>query len=211
MILRYAMVNSSVLKDKISLDGFVLEILWSFAKYITYFVMVVAIGEVAGSIIGHLGLMIVGFVGIELIKINIQSVLEIIGLLTNKSKIFTWDSNIRRSFFEVFYNPASFLTRSDNKFNFLGLLALVVLFFAIGYYFAEKSKAERSGMFVLSRPLSIYTQIIAIVTTANVGFQIVVLTGVAEYGRLTGIGIFIFLLFIAYKLYDILFKIKLKV
>lgn len=222
LVFGLALFMINILMVSITIKGSVFSEIASFAKIGTFLMksmisMVsaslvgVSLGLLAGNFLGHIGLGIIAIGFIEWFKLIIFSFLGIFG------------DTYPGTFNDVYYNfkrslsPAaqvflSLLNASFDKTSTLWAGLVVALIIAIGTYFLiGRSSAERSGYMVKNKALSQICKWAGILSLTSILF--VIIAGLVSSGdgnvilRILAYGLS---LLISYKLFDILFKIRLK-
>ena len=222
LVFGLALFMINILMVSITIKGSVFSEIASFAKIGTFLMksmisMVsaslvgVSLGLLAGNFLGHIGLGIIAIGFIEWFKLIIFSFLGIFG------------DTYPGTFNDVYYNfkrslsPAaqvflSLLNASFDKTSTLWAGLVVALIIAIGTYFLiGRSSAERSGDMVKNKALSQICKWAGILSLTSILF--VIIAGLVSSGdgnvilRILAYGLS---LLISYKLFDILFKIRLK-
>ena len=169
----------------------------------------VSTGMMAGNFIGHIGLGIIAFGGIELIILNIRTIIS----------LFTFDNvpiidenydNFKESlpgFAKTFLSLGNVEMEYDSLFSFIIIAILIAI---LAYMVNQKISSERSGYMVISKPIEKFAKICAIFSFAGI-FYMVFSDTIMDYNMIIlnmiiyGLG-----LLIGTKLFDILFKIRLK-
>ena len=171
----------------------------------------VSLGLLAGNFLGHIGLSIIAIGFVEWFKLIIYSFLAIFG------------NDYPGNFNDAYYNfkkglsPVgqvflSLINASFDKTSTLWAGLVVALIIALGTYFLiGRSSAERSGYMVKNKVLSEICKWSGILSVTSILF--VIIAGLVSSGdgniiiRILAYGLS---LLISYKLFDILFKIRLK-
>lgn len=171
----------------------------------------VSLGLLAGNFLGHIGLSIIAIGFVEWFKLIIFSFLGIFG------------ETYPGTFNDAYYNfkrglsPAkqvflSLLNASFDKTSTLWAGLVVALIIALGTYFLiGRSSAERSGYMVKNKVLSQICKWAGILSLTSILF--VIIAGLVSSGDgniILRILAYALSLLISYKLFDILFKIRLK-
>ena len=171
----------------------------------------VSLGLLAGNFLGHIGLSIIAIGFVEWFKLIIFSFLGIFG------------DTYPGTFNDAYYNfkndlaPASrvFLSLLNADFEKTSTLwagLVVALIIAVGTYFLiGRSSAERSGYMVKNKALSEICKWSGILSLTSILFVIIAgLISAGEGNIILRIIAYGLSLLISYKLFDILFKIRLK-
>lgn len=210
-ILTTAMWSTSYLSNYLTFENYFREVLFAFGKNIFYFVIAMGVGAVSGNIIGHAGMMIIALTGPNLWTLNYRYLREIFDFpLLSSDKLFNFEMKLNSSALKPLYTPIyGLFTDKTSMLIGLGLVALIV--FGLGYYWSIKGKAERSGMLILTKGTSMYAFVLAISTTAIILNGIIMEAFWVNTSPIVSIAAFAVTAFIAYKIYKILFNIKIGV
>lgn len=207
----YGLVKRSVFSEIASFEGLGTFILKSILSLISTSLVGVSLGLLAGNFLGHMGLSVIAIGFIEWFKFIVFSFMAIFGedLVSRANDSFYA--------FKKTLSPAGLVFLSLTNVNFektssvwAGLAVALIIAIA-SYFLIGKSSAERSGYMVKSKVISnickwsgilSLTSVLFMVTTgiiSNDGTNIII--NIIAYGLS---------LLISYKLFDILFKIRLK-
>lgn len=171
----------------------------------------VSLGLLSGNFLGHMGLGIIAIGFIEWFKLIIYSFLAIFGN--------TYPGNFNDAYynFKNGLSPAgrvflSLLNVEFGKTSSLWAGLVVALIIAIGTYFLiGRSSAERSGYMVKNKALSEICKWSGILSLTSILFVIIAgLISSGEGNIILRVIAYALSLLISYKLFDILFKIRLK-
>lgn len=169
----------------------------------------VSTGMIAGNFLGHLGLLIIGAGGIDLIVQNIRCIISVFSTYSPSWFDKSYYSFTRK--LPEFFKP--FLTLTNIELNYINLVSYLIIAILIGilaYLVNQKVSSERSGYMVISRPIEKYTKILAIFSFAAIFFIILSDTLVNNENIFINIIVYGLGLLIGSKVFDILFKIRLK-
>lgn len=205
--INYGVWSNSTFSEILVFKGVYLGIFKEILVYISIFLILMAIGEVSGNVLGHIGLMIIVFNGISLITTNIKEIVSMFIELSGenifaKIEKLTWNSPI----FNVIYSPFS-AVYSDYLSSVVTFFVLALIIFALGYYWAKKAKPERTGMLIRDKLLSNYSFILAVITTANLLASVFTFS-IGNFPNFLTIAIFAIALLLSYKIYKILFNTR---
>lgn len=209
-VIYYFIWKNSYVGEIISFSGIWKSWLLLLIKYLVFAILVVTTGTLAGNIIGHGGLMIIAIFGINLVKQNIMGIKELFVNISSYDLVFKFENYIKDTPYQAFYNPLSSFS-SDSISVISGLLALGLFYLIIGYIFSNKVKGENSGYLVTIKPVKILANVLAVFTTTFLLTSITNLFYIETNFSLIKIGIFALIFFITYKVYKVLFNIKLGV
>ncbi len=222
LVFGLALFTINTLMVTITIKGSVFSEIASFAKIGTFLMksmislvsaslVGVSLGLLAGNFLGHIGLSIIAIGFVEWFKLIIFSFLGIFG------------DTYPGTFNDAYYNfkrglsPAaqvflSLLNASFDKTSTLWAGLVVALIIAVGTYFLiGRSSAERSGYMVKNKVLSQICKWAGILSLTSILF--VIIAGLVSSGDgniILKILAYALSLLISYKLFDILFKIRLK-
>ena len=208
--------NSNFLVDNLGKD-LILSFIRSFGFLLASFLVVLSAGFMAGNILGHGILTIFVFFFVDILN----------GLVSNLYNVFTgnilsYDEGIYGIIDKVFPTGSGRLNemirtilRPMNEYSYswsslLGFIIFALICFLISYNLLCKIKTEKSGVMILFKPFEILIKTILILLLASIGALIFQST-IFEGFSLVGILIFILLVFVFTKIFNILFKIRLKV
>ncbi|WP_297281964.1 hypothetical protein [uncultured Anaerococcus sp.] len=169
----------------------------------------VSTGMIAGNFIGHIGLGIIALAGIDLIFLNLNVIISLFSdsyasILDDKYGSFK--DNLPN-----FVKPFISLSNVDVKYDYLiSFMVIAILIAILAYMVNQKVSSEKSGYMIISKPIEKFTKICAIFSFAGI-FYLVFSDVISNYSMIIlnliiyGLG-----LLIGTKLFDILFKIRLK-
>ena len=222
LVFGLALFIINILMVTITIKGSVFSEIASFAK-IGIFLMKsmislvsaslvgVSLGLLAGNFLGHIGLSIIAIGFVEWFKLIIFSFLGIFGE-TYPGTFNDAYYNFKRSLSPAAQVFLSLLNASFDKTSTLWAGLVVALIIAVGTYFLiGRSSAERSGYMVKNKILSEICKWSGILSLTSILF--VIIAGLVSSGDgniILKILAYALSLLISYKLFDILFKIRLK-
>ena len=222
LVFGLALFIINILMVTITIKGSVFSEIASFAK-IGIFLMKsmislvsaslvgVSLGLLAGNFLGHIGLSIIAIGFVEWFKLIIFSFWGIFGD-TYPGTFNDAYYNFKRGLSPVAQVFLSLLNASFDKTPTLWAGLVVALIIAIGTYFLiGRSSAERSGYMVKNKVLSQICKWAGILSLTSILF--VIIAGLISSGDgniILRILAYALSLLISYKLFDILFKIRLK-
>ena len=182
------------------------------ALYLT----ILSVGFMAGNILGHVGLGVMTFFFIDIVNSIWESLNMLFKgeFLYERSLIYLIEDKIPNdeSYFnkiiKVILRPAS---NYDNSYLALaGLIIFSFFVFIISYSLIEKTKTEKSGKMVLLKPIENLAKVLIILLCACVGIMIFQQSVFKGFSIINFV-IFAILIFVFTKIFNILFKLKLKV
>ena len=203
------MWKTSYLSNILTFHGLGKDILLGLGRNAMFYIVVVGLGTVAGNIFGHLGMMIIGLGGPKLLVENYVMLRNIVGLeVSNRDFVYVLDGRVRDTVFYPLYLPAEGLEYSK-PLMVAGFLFFTIIIFVLGLFWARTARAERSGMLILKKSVSNFAFFMAVVTTLSVFGQII--DNFYDIPNFINIPICAVMGFIFYRLYKILFNIKIGV
>lgn len=210
-LLKYGIWSTSFYGNLIGLNGILESALSGMLAVLGYVFIFTALGTVSGNILGNIGMLIIGFGGIRLWIYNIRAISYLIfGELSNTFWLFRFENWFNRlpQYLQVFFSPINsmFIFNSGlRKENNLAIFSLGLIFFAIGWFWANRNKSERSGMLLMRKNVSLYAQALAVITTAN---SIYLLMRSVAGNRILGLAVFIVGFMLSYLFYKKMFNIR---
>ena len=92
----------------------------------------------------------------------------------------------------------------------LGYLALAIIWAIIAYMINNKVNAEKSGYLVISKPFEVIAKVMGTLSTASILYIILNSSLLNSQSVVINIICYVLSLLLSYKLFDILFKVRLK-
>lgn len=172
-------------------------------------ILVVATGMIAGNFLGHIGMLIVSVGGLELIWQNIRVFISVIFDLGNTSIDQNYEAFINginpflKPFLSLFYAKASYP-------EVLAYLIIAILWAMLAYVVSQKLSGEKSGYMIISSPIEKIVKVLGILSFTSLFYVIISETIFGTSSVILNLSIYILGLLISIKLFDILFKIRLK-
>ena len=172
-------------------------------------ILVVATGMIAGNFLGHIGMLIVSVGGLELIWQNIRVFISVIFDLGNTSIDQNYEAFINginpflKPFLSLFYAKASYP-------EVLAYLVIAILWAMLAYVVSQKLSGEKSGYMIISSPIEKIVKVLGILSFTSLFYVIISKTIFGTSSVILNLSIYILGLLISIKLFDILFKIRLK-
>ena len=210
-VIVFIAIRGSAFSEIVSFAGFPTFLLKCIISFVSASLVGVSLGLLAGNFIGHIGLGIIAVGFIEWFKLIVFSFLTIFG------DGYAARLNERYYEFKGGLTPAAktFLSLTNANFEqistiWAGLVVAIIIATCV-YFLIGKSSAERSGYMVKNKVLSEICKWSGILSLTSILFMVV--TGLIGFD---GLNIIIRILayglslLISYKLFDILFKIRLK-
>ena len=206
-----AILKGSVFSEILGFAGFGQYLLKVLLASLTASLVGVSLGLLAGNFLGHLGLTIIAVGFIEWFKLIVFAFATIFG------------DNLSSNLNDAYYNfkktlgPAAkvFLSLTNTDFDKMSslwaALAVGLIIAIVAYFLIGRSSAERSGYLVKNNVLSEICKWSGILSFTSILYGIT--TGFLNFGGpniLIRIISYCLSLLISYKLFDILFKIRLK-
>lgn len=210
-VIIFITIKGSAFSEIVSFAGFPTFLLKCIISFVSASLVGVSLGLLAGNFIGHIGLGIIAVGFIEWFKLIVFSFLTIFG------DGYAARLNERYYEFKEGLTPAAktFLSLTNANFEQISTiwagLVVAIIIATCAYFLIGKSSAERSGYMVKNKVLSEICKWSGILSLTSILF--VILTGMISSDgtnmiiRILAYGLS---LLISYKLFDILFKIRLK-
>lgn len=192
------------------------ETIKSFGILSAIYLAILSIGFMSGNILGHGGLAIMTFGFLDILDGIIGNISQIILGYSDYNRSFTYlinekivdNGNPINTILRVILRPLSNFNTS--KYGVLGLIIFSLIVFIISYSLIEKTKTENSGMMVLLKPIANLGKILIILLFASAGTMIFQ-SSIFEGFSIMNFVVFAILIYIFTKIFNILFKLRLKV
>lgn len=192
------------------------ESIKSFGSLSAIYLAILSAGFMAGNILGHFGLTIMTFGFLDILDGIIGNISQ--ALLGYSDNNITFASLIEKNIpnsgspvntiLRVILRP---LTNFDTtKYGVLGLIIFSLIVFSISFSLIEKTKTENSGKMILLKPIENLAKILVILLFASIGTMIFS-SSIFDGFSIMNFVVFGILIFIFTKIFNILFKLKLKV
>ncbi len=176
-----------------------------------FFFIVMSLGTVSGNILGHIGMLIIGFAGIQLWIYNLLGLSYVIlGDLPSDYWIFKlikWINQLP-DYIQVILTPGAvmdFLYQPTSSIKIIACFAVGVVFLILGWFWTNTNKSEKSGMLLMKKPISLYAQAMAVITTSNL---IYLLFRDLSGNRILSIASFLIGFLLSYLFYKKLFNVR---
>ena len=192
------------------------ETIKGFGMLSAIYLSILSAGFMAGNILGHFGLTVMTFGFLDILD----------GITGNISQITLGYSDYNRTFAYLINekitdngNPINTILRvilrpltnfDTTKFAVIGLILFSLIVFSISFSLIEKTKTENSGKMVLLKPIENLAKILVIILFASTGTMIFQ-SSIFEGFSIMNIVVLGILIFVFTKIFNILFKLKLKV
>lgn len=176
-------------------------------------ILVVSTGMIAGNFLGHIGMMIVALGGFELIWQNIRVIISIFSPAFDENLLFNLDQKFERFLTNIpeITKPFISITHTKEEYAYLfGFIIVAILWAVLAYFVSQKLSGEKSGYMIISNPIEKFVKILAILSFTSLFYVIISDTIVGINSIPLDLAIYILGLLISIKLFDILFKIRLK-
>lgn len=172
-------------------------------------ILVVATGMIAGNFLGHIGMLIVSVGGLELIWQNIRVSISVIFGLGNTSIDQNYEAFING--INPFLKPFLSLLYAKTSYpEVLAYLIIAILWAMLAYVVSQKLSGEKSGYMIISSPIEKVVKVLGILSFTSLFYVIISDTIFGTSSVILNLAIYILGLLISIKLFDILFKIRLK-
>lgn len=209
--INYFIIKSSNFSELVNSYNIFVPVAKQFFYYLALFLIFMGTGIISGNVIGHFGLIILVF-GF----LNFTFFILAVAFFLFKGNQYSYEPLIE---FEKFVDKQNPILKtvlnpiSNLRFNYetiIGLLIIALIIVIIAFYITRKSKTENSGYLLLSKPAAIIAKTYAILVLTSIGYDLVSSTFLTNFS-VFGFIIYALLLFTSYKIFDVLFNIKLKV
>ena len=170
----------------------------------------------SGNILGHFGLTVMTFGFVDILDGIIGNMSEILFGYSDYNRTFVSlieknipnNGNLINTILRVILRP---LTNFDTtKYGVIGLIIFSLIVFSISFSLIEKTKTENSGKMILLKPIENFAKVLVIILFASIGTMIFQ-SSIFEGFSIMNIVVFGILIFVFTKIFNILFKLKLKV
>lgn len=203
--------KTSVLANIVNLSPNIVELALSILSLVSFYSLVMATGALAGNFLGHMGIFLIGLLGLDLIRLN---VLAFTNLITKADTYYRAVESFMESIpgaLRPTLLPMDTLSNFGYKIDtslILGYAISILVFLALGLIFTKRARGERSQMLVLAKEESLVVKVLAIFTTANLIANISGIFGVGILVTYLSLGVFVLALIFAYKFYNFLFSAR---
>lgn len=169
----------------------------------------VATGMIAGNFLGHGGLLIIAIGSIELIKLLIDAFVNIFSpeLVNSTNQVF-W--NFKDNLPEIFKPFFGLINVRTNYQSIFGYLIVAILWAILAYLINNKQSSEKAGYMITSRPVESIAKLLAVLSFTTILFTLGSATLEGISNPILQLIIYALSLLISIKLFDILFKVRLK-
>lgn len=211
--LKYMVWSTSLYKNLMGLDKVLKIGLNSLMGFFGYILIFMGLGTVAGNILGHIGMLIIGILGVRLWLINIRALSDVIfggDIIHHDHWIYRPEKAFDNlpQFIKVLLSPLESYNYSDRFFAYINNQAIFVVGLALmilGLFWANFNKSERSGMLIMRKNVSLYAQVLAVLTTTN---AIYLISRGMTSGRILELAVFGIAFLLSYLFYKKLFKVR---
>lgn len=202
-------LNTSSLANIVSLPNIGAISAQMIAFILATSILVVATGMIAGNFLGHIGMLIVSVGGLELIWQNIRVFISVIFDLGNTGTDQNYEAFIRGV--NPFLKPFLSLLYAKTSYpEVLAYLIIAILWTMLAYVVSQKLSGEKSGYMIISSPIEKVVKVLGILSFTSLFYVIISDTIFGTSSVILNLAIYILGLLISIKLFDILFKIRLK-
>ena len=202
-------LNTSSLANIVSLPNIGAISAQMIAFILATSILVVATGMIAGNFLGHIGMLIVSVGGLELIWQNIRVFISVIFDLGNTGIDQNYEAFIRGV--NPFLKPFLSLIYAKTSYpEVLAYLIIAILWTMLAYIVSQKLSGEKSGYMIISSPIEKVVKVLGILSFTSLFYVIISDTIFGTSSVILNLAIYILGLLISIKLFDILFKIRLK-
>lgn len=192
------------------------ETIKGFGMLSAIYLSILSAGFMSGNILGHFGLTIMTFGFLDILDGIIGNISQILLGYSDNNRTFASlieknipnNGSLINTIFRVILRP---LTNFDStKYGVIGLIIFSLIVFSISFSLIEKTKTENSGKMVLLKPIENLAKILVIILFASTGTMIFQ-SSIFEGFSIMNFVVFGILIFVFTKIFNILFKLKLKV
>lgn len=202
-------LNTSSLANIVSLPNIGAISAQMIAFILATSILVIATGMIAGNFLGHIGMLIVSVGGLELIWQNIRVFISVIFDLGNTGIDQNYETFIKGV--NPFLKPFLSLLYAKTSYpEVLAYLIIAILWAMLAYVVSQKLSGEKSGYMIISSPIEKVVKVLGILSFTSLFYVIISDTIFGTSSVILNIAIYILGLLISIKLFDILFKIRLK-
>lgn len=208
-IIGAAVLKSSALGPAISFAGVGQQLFNNSLIMLATSIISVATGMIAGNFIGHLGMFLIAGGGLLIIRYIIYVLISVFNSsasLKFNMALDNFEANLPR-----FIKPFLFIFNTTSEISeILGYLAVALIWGLIAYAVNNKISAEKAGYMVTSTPFEWIAKIMGILSLTSLIFVILNTSLSSDPSIFINLIIYVLALLISYKLFDILFKVRLK-
>lgn len=184
-------------------------VLMDYIRVVSYYLIAMSIGAMAGNILGHLGMMLIAFMGTTLIDYNYLIIQN--AFLNNEYDGFLILDALQgtNGLALGFLNPyTGYLDRIDAQAHLvlIGLVLAAALYMVLGLYYSQNADSSRSKMLVMPKPISVIVEIFAVVTTASIFFMIS--QSLFSSNWILSIVMYLIGLGVSFKFYNAFFRVQ---
>lgn len=192
------------------------ETIKGFGMLSAIYLAILSAGFMAGNILGHFGLTVMTFGFLDILDLIIGNISQILLGYSDNNRTFASlieknipnNGSLINTIFRVILRP---LTNFDTtKYGVIGLIVFSLIVFSISFSLIEKTKTENSGKMVLLKPIENLAKILVIILFSSTGTMIFQ-SSIFEGFSIMNFVVFGILIFVFTKIFNILFKLKLKV
>lgn len=192
------------------------ETIKGFGMLSAIYLAILSAGFMSGNILGHFGLTVMTFGFVDILDGIIGNISQITLGYSDYNRTLAYLINEKitdngspiNTILRVILRP---LTNFDTtKYSVLGLIVFSLIVFSISFSLIEKTKTENSGKMILLKPIENFAKVLVIILFASIG-TIIFQSSIFEGFSIMNIVVFGILIFVFTKIFNILFKLKLKV
>lgn len=209
LLINIFMIKASNLSLLVNIGSLGDSILKSILIMLATSILSVSTGMIAGNFVGHIGLMIIAVGSIELIMISLDLIFNIISPAFEKSFMDAF-INLRESAPQLLKPFLSLVHLEMNYQSIGGFLIIAIIWALLAYLVNGKISSEKSGYMIMSKPVGIFAKIIGILSLTSILYVIGSAAITGDGSNFISLIIYILALLLSAKLFDILFKIRLK-
>lgn len=203
------MINSSDFGPLLNILNLGDVVLKSILLILATSIISVSLGMTAGNFVGHIGLGIIAIGSIGLVRMIVFTFLNIFSqnLVIYLNQMYNNILNKIPEFISPFFG---LLRVNMNYASIFGYLLIAILWAILAYLINDKLNSEKSGYLILSKPVEKIAKLFGIFTLTSLLFIIGSATLFGFKSMLLELVIYALSLLLSVKLFDILFKVRLK-
>ena len=209
MLLNMVMINASDFSPLMDFSKLGDPILQSILLIFATSFITVSTGMIAGNFLGHGGLGIIAIGSIEFLRYIVDVFLMIFApdFASSASSSFSKFVENLPGVLKPFF---SLINVKMNYPNIIGYIIVAGLWTLLAYLINSKSSSEKSGYLIISKPVEYLVKILGILSFTTVLYLIGSAPISGMRSMILELIIYIISLLISIKLFDILFKVRLK-
>ena len=203
------MINASDFGSLLNVASLGDSIFKSILMVLSTSIITVATGMIAGNFVGQIGLLIIAAGSIDLVKTILDS---FIGVFSSNlvDVIDKGYMNFKNNLPNIIKPFINLLNVDFTYSSIIGLILVAFVWAMLAYFVNSKQNSENSGYLVLSKPVANVAKVLGILTLTSILNMLGSATFSGVKNIIFSIVIYAISLLISIKLFDILFKVRLK-